>query len=61
MARVETSKKKKTPRVTELSRLKKELERVSEQLESRDRSVRTNVEIGERSRPLPFAFPVGMT
>src|SRR5499426_1938584 len=37
MARVGASKKKKSPRATELSQLKKELKRVAEQLESRDR------------------------
>src|SRR5262245_27800713 len=37
MARVGASKKKKSPRATELSQLKKEFKRVAEQLESRDR------------------------
>src|SRR5215831_14042972 len=37
MARRGASKKKKSPRDTELSQLKKELKRVNEQLESRDR------------------------
>ena len=37
MARLWVSKKKKSPRATELSRLKKELQRVTAQLESRDR------------------------
>src|SRR5215813_9857600 len=37
MARVGASKKKKSRRATELSQLKKELKRVAEQLESRDR------------------------
>src|SRR5262247_3039110 len=37
MARVGASKKKKSPRATELSQLKRELKRVTEQLESRDR------------------------
>ena len=36
MARLGASKKKKSPRPTELSQLKKELQRVSEQLKSRD-------------------------
>ena len=39
MARLGVSKKKKSPRVTELSQLKKELKRVIEQLESRDREL----------------------
>jgi GAF domain-containing protein len=39
MARLEVPKKKKSPRATELSRLKEELRRVSEQLESRDREL----------------------
>src|SRR5215468_2240016 len=37
MARVGASKKKKSPRATELSQLKKELQRVTAQLRSRDR------------------------
>jgi transcriptional regulator with GAF, ATPase, and Fis domain len=39
MAQLGVSKKKKSPRVTELSRLKKELKRVTDQLESRDREL----------------------
>jgi two-component system, NtrC family, sensor kinase len=39
MARLGPSKKKKSPRATELSQLKKELQRVTEQLESRDREL----------------------
>jgi GAF domain-containing protein len=39
MARLGTTKKKKSPRATELSRLKKELQHVSEQLESRNREL----------------------
>ena len=39
MARLGASKKKKSPRATELSQLKKELKRVSEQLESYKREV----------------------
>src|SRR5262249_37477331 len=39
MARVGASKKKKSPRATELSRLKKEVRRLTEQLESRDREL----------------------
>ena len=39
MARLGASKKKKSPRATELSQLKKELQRVTEQLESRDREL----------------------
>jgi GAF domain-containing protein len=39
MARLGVSKKKKSPRATELSQLKKELKRVTEQLESRDREL----------------------
>src|SRR6185503_6827802 len=39
MARVDATKKKKSPRTTELSRLKEELRRVTEQLESRDREL----------------------
>ena len=39
MARLGASKKKKSPRGTELSQLKKELQRVTEQLESRDREL----------------------
>jgi chromosome segregation ATPase len=39
MARIEVTKKKKSPRATELSRLKKELKRVTEQLESREREL----------------------
>ena len=37
MARLGISKKKKSPRATELSQLKKEVQRLTEQLESRDR------------------------
>src|SRR5215475_14129567 len=37
MARLGASKKKKNPRDTELSQLKKEVQRLTEQLESRDR------------------------
>ena len=39
MSQVGVSKKKKSPRATGLSQLKKELQRVSEQLESRDREL----------------------
>ena len=39
MPRLGVSKKKKSPRDTELSQLKKELKRVTEQLESRDREL----------------------
>src|SRR5215813_897169 len=39
MARVGASKKKKSPRATELSQLKKEVRRLTEQLESRDREL----------------------
>jgi hypothetical protein len=39
MARLGVSKKKKSPRATELSRLKKEVQRLTEQLESRDREL----------------------
>jgi transcriptional regulator with GAF, ATPase, and Fis domain len=39
MARLGPSKKKKSPRAIELSELKKELQRVTEQLESRDREL----------------------
>jgi two-component system, NtrC family, sensor kinase len=39
MARLGVSKKKKSPHTTELSQLKKELKRVTEQLESRDREL----------------------
>jgi hypothetical protein len=37
MARLGITKKKKSPRATELTRLKRELQRVTEQLEARDR------------------------
>ena len=39
MARVGASKKKKNPGATDLRQLKKELKRVTEQLESRDREL----------------------
>src|SRR5215475_3658900 len=39
MARLGVSKKKKSPRATELSQLKKEVQRLTEQLESRDREL----------------------
>ena len=39
MARVGVTKNKKSPRATELSQLKKELQRVTEQLESREREL----------------------
>src|SRR4030095_3678370 len=39
MARLGASKKKKSPRATEPGQLKKELKRVTEQLESRDREL----------------------
>ena len=45
MARLGVSKKKKSPRATELSQLKKELKRVTEQLESRDREQTATSEI----------------
>jgi putative methionine-R-sulfoxide reductase with GAF domain len=44
MARVGTAKKKNTPNAAELSRLRKELKRVTEQLESRDRELAEAVE-----------------
>ena len=39
MVRLGVSKKKKSPRATELSQLKKEVQRLTEQLESRDREL----------------------
>ena len=39
MARLGVTKKKKSPRATELSQLKKEVQRLTEQLESRDREL----------------------
>src|SRR5215475_11261494 len=39
MARLGASKKKKSPRASELSQLKKEVQRLTEQLESRDREL----------------------
>ena len=39
MARVGVTKKKKSPRADELSRLKKDLQRVTEHLESREREL----------------------
>src|SRR5262245_24418740 len=39
MARLGVSKKKKSPRATEITQLKRELQRVTEQLESRDREL----------------------
>jgi two-component system NtrC family sensor kinase len=45
MARVGVSKKKKNPHATQLSQLKKELKRVTEQLESRDREQTATSEI----------------
>src|SRR5262245_47788809 len=48
MARFGASKKKKSPRATALSQLKKELKRVTEQLESRDRELeQRNAELRE--------------
>ena len=48
MARLGASKKKKNPRATDLSQLKKELKRVTEQLESRDREIeQRNAELRE--------------
>ena len=48
MARLGVSKKKKSPRATELSQLKKEVQRVTEQLESRDRELeQRNAELRE--------------
>src|SRR5215469_12836790 len=44
MARLGVSKKKKSPRATELTQLKKELKRVTEQLEFRDRDLAEAVE-----------------
>src|SRR5580765_1840411 len=44
MARVDATKKKKSPRSTELSRLKEELRRVTERLESRDRELAETAE-----------------
>ena len=44
MARLGVSKNKKSPRATELSQLKKELQRVTEQLESRDRELASAIE-----------------
>ena len=45
MARLGITKKKKSPRATELSQLKKQLQRVTEQLESRDREQTATSEI----------------
>ena len=45
MARLGVSKKKKNPRATELSQLKKEVQRLTEQLESRDREQTATSEI----------------
>ena len=42
MARLGITKKKKSPRATELSQLKKELQRVTEQLESRERELESS-------------------
>src|SRR5262245_30298675 len=42
MARLGVSKKKKSPRATELSQLKKEVQRLTEQLESRDHELETS-------------------
>ena len=48
MPRLGASKKKKSPRVTQLSQIKKELKRVTEQLESRDRELeQRNAELRE--------------
>ena len=48
MARLGASNKKKSPRATELGQLKKELKRVTEQLESRDRELeQRNAELRE--------------
>src|SRR5215468_4471745 len=48
MARLGVSKKKKSPHATELSQLKKEVQRLTEQLESRDRELeQRNAELGE--------------
>src|SRR5262245_36462863 len=48
MARLGASKKKKSPRANELSELKKELQRVAGQLESRDRELeQRNAELRE--------------
>src|SRR5262249_26194270 len=44
MARLGASKKKKSPRPTELSQLKKELQRVTEQLESCQRELAQGIE-----------------
>src|SRR5262249_39517026 len=45
MARLGVSKKKKSPRATELSQLQKEVQRLTEQLESRDREQTATSEI----------------
>src|SRR5215475_12777415 len=45
MARLGASKKKKSPRDTELTQLKKEVQRLTEQLESRDREQTASSEI----------------
>src|SRR5262249_176600 len=45
MARLGVSKKKKSPRATELSQLQKEVQRLTEQLESRDREKTATTEI----------------
>ena len=48
MARLGVTKKKKSPPATELSQLKKELRRVTEQLQSRDRELeQRNAELRE--------------
>lgn len=44
MARLGTTKKKKSPRATELSQLKKEVQRLTEQIESRDRELASATE-----------------
>ena len=50
MARVGASKKKKNPGATDLRQLKKELKRVTEQLESRDRELAEAIRAGDSDR-----------
>ena len=54
MPRLGVSKKKKSPRATELSQLKKEVQRVAAQLESRDRELVT----AKVQRPRRVTFSV---
>ena len=55
MARLGVSKNKKSPHATELSQLKKEVQRLTEQLESRDRELAPKASSSSRPPQITFS------